>query len=94
MKESMDGGGTSAMTADEQHLRARIEVLEDALREFDTWSSGYLDDHTGVVGAGMHAETWPSLCPSAQQKMRRIVVRGRRGEDGTWPSTCLSTCLR
>ena len=54
------------------HWKGRVVRLEEALREFDTWSTGYLDPHTGM-GAGLHVAMWPLLTPSAAKKMRELA---------------------
>lgn len=51
-------------------MRARIRELEGALGELGAWARG---GETTGMGAGLHAEMWPPLTPSAKRRMLEIV---------------------
>ena len=46
--------------------------LRAALETFRVWADGFANPDRGM-GAGLHAEMWPLLAPSAQRKMLELV---------------------
>lgn len=62
----------ATLRADLASARERVAELEEALREFRKWADGFERPVTGM-GAGLHAEMWPSLNPSARRRMLELT---------------------
>ena len=64
----MAGAMTKKPTTD----REWAEVLAAELHELYRWADGFVNKRTGI-GAGIHAEMWPNLPPSAAKELLRRV---------------------
>lgn len=69
----------SLCRSDPEWAASRIRCMEDALTNIQTWVEGYENPVTSM-GAGLHAEKWPSLSPSARRRLLEIL-RAERFSD-------------